>query len=152
MVAFSILDLAQVPQGATPSDALRNTLASARAVYVPDPEQSTAGRHFVDVARRLGIEDVVRARWRAYPNGATAMRALADAREDGLVGCTQVTEIRYTKGVTLAGVLPPAFELATVYAAAAMRDAADPALARTLVAWLGGERSAALRRAGGFDA
>ena len=79
------------------------------------------------------------------------MRALADAGEDGLLGCTQVTEIRYTKGVTLAGMLPPEFELATVYSAAVLRDAADAALARELVAWLGGERSAALRRAGGFE-
>ncbi len=133
------------------ADALRAAFASARAVYIPDPERSTAGRHFVDVVRRLGIEDVVRARWRAFPNGATAMRALADAREDGLVGCTQVTEIRYTNGVTLAGLLPAAFELATVYAAAALRDAADAATAALLAAWLGGAQSLALRAAGGFE-
>jgi len=131
---------------------LRTAFASARAVCIPDPERSTAGRHFVDVVRRLGIEDVVHARWRVYPNGAMAMRALADAGEDGLLGCTQVTEIRYTKGVTLAGVLPPAFELATIYSAAVLCDAADATLARELVAWLGGERSSALRRAGGFEA
>ncbi len=131
--------------------ALRTAFGEARAIYIPDPERSTAGRHFVDVVRRLGIEDIVRARWRAYPNGATAMRALADADEAGLVGCTQVTEIRYTRGVTLAGVLPPEFELATVYAAAPLEGAREAAAARTLVEWLTGPRSQALRAAGGFE-
>jgi molybdate transport system substrate-binding protein len=101
--------------------------------------------------RRLGIEDTVRARWRAFPNGATAMRALADATEDGLLGCTQVTEIRYTRGVTLAGMLPREFELATVYSAAAVDGAREAAAARLLVEWLGGPRSLALRTAGGFE-
>jgi len=133
------------------ADGLRATLVGARAVYIPDPERSTAGRHFVDVVRRLGIEDAVRARWRPYPNGATAMRALADAREAGLVGCTQVTEIRYTAGVALVGMLPPEFELATVYTAVVLRDARERALAGEFVQWLTGARSLALRSEGGFE-
>lgn len=131
--------------------ALRAALVGARAVYIPDPERSTAGRHFVDVVRRLGIEDAVRARWRPYPNGATAMRALADAREAGLLGCTQVTEIRYTAGVALVGMLPAEFELATVYTAVVLRDAREAALAGEFVQWLTGARSLALRSAGGFE-
>ena len=131
--------------------ALRAALAAASAIYIPDPERSTAGLHFVDVVRRLGIENAVRTRWRAYPNGATAMRALADARAPHLIGCTQVTEIRYTRGVTLVDVLPAEFELATVYSAAAMRDAKNATAANELIAWLGGPRSLALRTAGGFE-
>lgn len=133
------------------ADALRATLAGASAVYIPDPERSTAGLHFVDVVRRLGIEDDVRRRWCAFPNGATAMRALADSRVPREIGCTQATEIRYTRGVALAGVLPPAFELATVYSAAVMRDAKEDAAAKVLTAWLGGPRTLALRSAGGFE-
>jgi len=132
--------------------ALRAAFADAAAIYIPDPERSTAGVHFVDVVRRLGIEEGVRARWRAYPNGAAAMRALADAAEPGLLGCTQVTEIRYTRGVTLAGLLPREFELATVYAAAPLEGAREAAAARVLVEWLTGPRSQALRSAGGFEA
>jgi len=132
--------------------ALRAAFADAAAIYIPDPERSTAGVHFVDVVRRLGIEEGVRARWRAYPNGAAAMRALADAAEPGLLGCTQVTEIRYTRGVTPAGLLPREFELATAYAAAPLEGAREAAAARVLVEWLTGPRSQALRSAGGFEA
>jgi molybdate transport system substrate-binding protein len=133
------------------ADALRATLKGASAVYIPDPERSTAGLHFVEVVRRLGIADDVRRRWRAFPNGAAAMRALADSRVSGEIGCTQVTEIRYTHGVTLVGVLPVEFELATVYSTAVMRDAQSAPVAKVLVAWLGGPRSQALRTAGGFE-
>jgi molybdate transport system substrate-binding protein len=135
----------------TDAAALRAALAGARAVYLPDPDRSTAGIHFAGIVRRLGIEDAVRARWRAFPNGAVAMRALADATEDGLLGCTQVTEISYTRGVTLAGVLPREFELATVYSAAVIVGARETAAGGRLVEWLGGPRSLALRAAGGFE-
>ena len=58
-----------------------------------------------------------RARLSVHPNGATAMRALAESGAPGALGCTQVTEILYTPGLTLAGPLPEPFGLATVYAA-----------------------------------
>jgi hypothetical protein len=39
------------------------------------------------------------------------MDALAQSRGDGLIGCTQITEINATPGVTLAGTLPAPYEL-----------------------------------------
>ena len=64
------------------------------------------------------------ARLRMFANGATAMRELAGA-DDGAIGCTQATEIRYTPGLALVGALPPPFALATVYGAAIGRGARD---------------------------
>jgi molybdate transport system substrate-binding protein len=131
---------------------LAATLLAATGILFPDPQLATAGIHFVAVLRRLGIHDDVAARLRPYPNGATAMRALADAPEPGLVGCTQITEIRYTPGVALVGPLPAEFELATVYTAAVATRAADAAAARAFVAALAGPATLAQRRAGGFEA
>jgi molybdate transport system substrate-binding protein len=132
--------------------ALRATLLAASGILFPDPERATAGIHFVKVLKALGIHDDVAARLRPYPNGATAMQALGQSSERGLVGCTQITEIRYTPGVTLVGPLPPEFELATVYSAAVCARARAPELARRFVGLLGGEASLALRRRGGFEA
>jgi molybdate transport system substrate-binding protein len=129
---------------------LSASLRAASAIYFPDPERATAGMHFVKVLRTLGVYDEVTPRLRPYPNGAAAMQALADAHLSGALGCTQVTEIRYTRGVTLVGVLPPEFELATVYAAAVARDTRSPDDARRFVEWLTGPRSRALRSDGGF--
>lgn len=134
------------------SDALRRTLLAAAGLYLPDTERSTAGLHCVKVLRALGIFDDVMPRVRAFPDGATAMRELARAREPGSVGCTQITEIRYTPGVALVGPLPAEFELATVYSAAVAAAAQSQAAAHRFVQLLTGPASRELRRSGGFEA
>ena len=113
-------------------DSLRASLVQARGIYFPDPLLATAGIHFVNVLKQLGIHDEVRSRLRPFPNGATAMGALAQSTEAGLIGCTQITEIKYTEGVTLVGPLPKEFELATVYSAAVCSGSAQP---ETAAAW-----------------
>ena len=132
--------------------ALRDCFARAQALYCPDTERATAGIHFVRVLRELGLWPDAEARIRAYPSGAVAMRALAEAAGPGLVGCTQVTEILYTPGVELVGELPPEFALATTYSVAVAARAPQPALARRLVALLTGAGAAPLRARGGLSA
>jgi molybdate transport system substrate-binding protein len=132
-------------------DLLRASLAAATGIYVPDPERATAGIHLVKVLRALGLHDDLAPRLHAYPNGASAMNALAQSRGGGLIGCTQVTEINATPGVTLAGTLPAPFELATTYAVATCTSARDPALAQRFVRLLAGPDSLRLRRDAGFD-
>ena len=53
------------------------------------------------------------------------------------IGCTQVTEILSTPGVTLVGPLPKQFELATVYTAGVCTGAAQPELAQRLASLYG---------------
>lgn len=132
-------------------DALRAAFLAAGGIYVPDTAQSTAGRHFMTVLERLGIAETVAARVRSFPNGATAMRHMAETTEPNAIGCTQVTEINYTKGLQLVGPLPEALGLATIYTAAVSTRAAEPALARRLVGLLTGAEAAALRAQGGFE-
>jgi molybdate transport system substrate-binding protein len=133
------------------ADGLRAALLAARGIYFPDPQKATAGIHFINVVKKLGILNEIEAALRPFPNGATAMAQMAQADEPGLLGCTQVTEILYTQGVTLVAPLPAEFELATVYTAALSTRADQPELARRLVAALTGEASRALREQGGFE-
>lgn len=142
-----------LPDVATP-EALKATLLAAPALYFPDPARATAGIHFAGVLRQLGIHATLAPRFRTFENGATSMRELAadtEASAAGVIGCTQVTEINYSAGVTLVGVLPQRFELATVYSAALGRAAAEPVLAARLLALLTGPASQGLRAAGGFE-
>ncbi|MFM2066066.1 MAG: hypothetical protein RLZZ584_975 [Pseudomonadota bacterium] len=138
------------PDVSTP-EGLKTALLGASAIYFPDPVRATAGIHFANVMRELGVHDVLAPRLRTFPNGATAMREMAACAEPGLIGCTQITEINYSAGVTLVGALPARFELATVYTAAVSSHTAQAALARRFVAMLSGEASRALRLAGGFE-
>jgi len=131
--------------------ALTSSLLAASAVYVPDLQRSTAGLHFSGVLVQLGIRDAMDRRLRQFPNGATAMRELAARAQPGALGCTQVTEIRYTPGVVLAGVLPESCALATLYTAAIASGAQSPELARRFVEQLAGPASRTLRVQGGFE-
>jgi len=132
------------------ADALRAAMRAADGIYFPDPKLATAGIHFVKVLDKLGIADEVAARLRPFPNGATAMRALAAVKGGRPIGCTQITEILNTPGVTLVGNLPPDFALATIYTLGICAKAQSPDLARKLAAMLTGEATRDLRRKLGF--
>jgi molybdate transport system substrate-binding protein len=132
------------------AQALRAALVAATALYCPDTARATAGIHFAGVLRALGIDASLQPKLRAYANGARAMSALAASGARGAIGCTQVTEILGTPGVTLVGALPPPFELTTVYCVAVSRDAVDPRAAHALAARLTAPDSEASRRDAGF--
>jgi molybdate transport system substrate-binding protein len=129
---------------------LRTALLCADEVYFPDPQQATAGIHFARVMRELGIWDNVEPHLRTFPNGSTAMRELAASTSERPIGCTQVTEILNTPGVTVIGPLPPGYELATVYTAAVAAKAASPAEARRLVTMLASDAAGEIRQRAGF--
>ena len=130
---------------------LRKALVDAAGLYFPDPELATAGIHFMKVLRELGIADQVASHLHAFPNGATAMRELAATTGTGLIGCTQITEIRYTPGVILVGALPPEFELSTLYSAGIGAAARERDLALELVRRLSAPATRALRESAGFE-
>ena len=115
---------------------LRAALLAADAIFVPDTRASTAGIHVAKVLQQLGIADAVAARLKIYPNGATAMRHLAESNASRPIGCTQSTEIISTPGVVLSGSLPPGCELATMYTAAVTARAANPKQAQALIGLL----------------
>ena len=131
--------------------ALEALLRKSSGIYIPDPVKATAGIHFMKVLRMLGLDHDMADSLRHYPSGAIAMREMAAAPGDDLVGCTQVTEILYTPGVQLAGLLPRKYELATMYTAAVCSRATEPAAAAALIEMLAGEDAKAIREAGGFE-
>src|SRR5262249_18441818 len=128
------------------ADGLRAAMRAADSIYFPDPKLATAGIHFAKVLERLGIATEVADRLRRFPNGAAAMRALADVRGGRPIGCTQITEILNTKGVTLLGNLPEDFALTTVYTLGIAARAESPDLARRLAALLTSDATRDLRR------
>lgn len=141
------------PDVSTP-EALKAALLGASAVYFPDPVKATAGIHFMNVLKKLGVDEALAGRLRPFPNGATAMGEMAKAGaagERGALGCTQVTEILYTPGVKLIAALPVEFELATVYTAAVSSRAESPQAASALIDLLAGPQARAQRLAGGFE-
>lgn len=138
------------PPAVADEEGLRAALLAADAIYFPDPKLATAGIHFAGVLDRLGIADAVRDRLRTFPNGATAMAALARATEKRPIGCTQVTEIKATPGARLVASLPDGFGLKTRYTGAVTTSASEAEAARMLLQVLTSDASAAARRQAGF--
>ena len=130
---------------------LKAALQAASGIYLPDAVKSTAGIHFMNVLKQLGLDQELADRLRTYPNGAAAMTAMAKSTETGLLGCTQDTEILYIEGVDLIADLPREFELATVYTAAVCTGAKAPEAAAALIGLLAGAEAAGLRVECGFE-
>lgn len=142
---------ADSPKVSAPDQAaLRQALLAADAIYVPDTKASTAGIHVAKVLALLGIAGEVESRLKIYPNGATAMRHLAESPAGRPIGCTQSTEIISTPGVALSGALPRGCELATMYTAAITAGASRPRDAQILIDLLTTADHRALRARAGF--
>ncbi|ETX28061.1 molybdate ABC transporter substrate-binding protein [Roseivivax isoporae] len=158
--AGSVTDLGNVVTGVAVRDgapvppiddgeALATLFTSADALYCPDTVKATAGIHVAAVLDRLGIAD--RVTLSEHPNGQTAMARMAASEEANPVGCTQVTEILNTAGVTYVGPLPEPFGLDTVYTAAIATGSAAAEDARVLIELLTDPDADALRRSVGFS-
>jgi molybdate transport system substrate-binding protein len=130
--------------------ALRKVFLAADAIYVPDTKTSTAGIHVAKVLSLLGISGDVESRLKIYPNGATAMRHLAESPAARPIGCTQSTEIISTPGVMLSGALPPGCGLATMYTAAVTTDTVHAHEAQLLIDLLTAVEHRELRQRAGF--
>jgi molybdate transport system substrate-binding protein len=132
------------------AEQLKAAMLAATGIYFPDPQLATAGIHFMKVLNGLGIAETVASKLRPYPNGNTAMNAMAACDDPHVIGCTQVTEILITEGVDLVANLPLEFELATMYTAGVRSTSTCKVEAQAMIDILTSPEQAALRAKGGF--
>jgi molybdate transport system substrate-binding protein len=130
---------------------LREAFLASDAIFVPDTESSTAGRHVAKMLDGLGIATATAKRLKIFPNGAAAMRHLAESDARQPIGCTQATEIISTKGVKLSGGLPAECGLKTMYTAAITASAAAPQQASHLIDLLTSDKTSVIRSRAGFS-
>jgi molybdate transport system substrate-binding protein len=132
-------------------DELHNAFSNAKGIYFPDPQKATAGIHVYKVLKALGLEKAKEKELHIFPNGATAMAAMAAAPDPSLIGSTQVTEINITPGVSLIGMLPKEFELATDYCLGICSASQNRQLALDFASLLISDEASALRAKIGFE-
>ena len=131
---------------------LKATLQAAKGIYFPDPIKATAGIHVMKVLKALGLDVELHNKLHPHANGATSMKAMAEAEANDLIGSTQITEILNTPGVDLVAPLPKEFELATTYTAAVCANSTQPESAAALIALMASADTAPLRLTCGFEA
>ena len=161
VVPTSIADIGQVetaiavragdpPVAISDAATLRDALLAADGIFIPDTKTSTAGTHVAKILQQLGIAHDVTDRLKIFPNGATAMRGLAESDALRPIGCTQSTEIISTPGLVLSGPLPPGYALSTMYTAALTTPGANARQAQGLIDLLIGPDQREAREHAGF--
>jgi molybdate transport system substrate-binding protein len=137
------------PDVATPQS-LASALCAASAIHIPDPAIATAGAQFVRMCEGLGIAATVEPKLRTFPNGFAAMTQLAADADRSAIGCTQVTEIKWVRGVDLVAPLPRSLQAPTLYSLGIAARSADPSLALDFARELTGPAAGPMLAAAGF--
>jgi molybdate transport system substrate-binding protein len=133
----------------TSVDALRKVLLECTALYVPDMEKSTGGRHARSVLESLGLLTMLQPRLHERPGGAEAVAALAAVREGRPIAFAQATEVGGSSGVIFGGPLPGEFRLATEYVVCTFKNTSDPVVG-LFAESLTGADAAMYRKLSGF--
>jgi molybdate transport system substrate-binding protein len=159
VVAGSRVDLARaligvaVRAGAAGPDlstveTFKAALLKARSVsYVNPVSGGTSGTYLEGLLQRMGIADALKPKIVYRMQGSEVADAVAKGEAE--LGITFTSELQPNKGVHVAGTLPAAIQLPTIYAAAVVSTAAIADGARAcLRALAGGEGRTAIRKAG----
>lgn len=159
VVAASRVDLARALIGVgvragAPSPDLSTTetfkaaLLKARSVsYVNPASGGTSGTYFEGLLQRMGIADAMKPKIVYRTQGSEVADAVAKGEAE--MGISFTSELQPNRGVKVAGTLPAAIQLPTIYAAAITTAAGNAEAARIFLRTLAGaEGRAALTKAG----
>jgi molybdate transport system substrate-binding protein len=138
-----------VPDVTTP-EAFKKALLEAKSVAYTNPaEGGTSGIYFSGLTERLGIADAIKQKAVLTRGGSEAAMEVAEGRAE--MAIIFVSEAIAVKGVKVAGLLPPALQDYSAYAAAIPQSSTDAAAARAFVAALTSAAMAERWRANGFE-
>lgn len=127
-VGLAVAAGAPRPDIATP-EALIRALRAARAVAYS--RIGASGVYFAGLIQQLGIADEINAKAVIVPTGLTGTRIVSGEVD---VAIQQVSELKAVSGIDIVGALPRSLQQPTVFTAAMLTRAAEPALARRLIA------------------
>jgi molybdate transport system substrate-binding protein len=135
------------PDLSTP-DTFKAALLKARSVsYVNPASGGTSGTYFEGLLKRMGIADAMKAKIVYRTQGSEVADAVAKGEAE--LGISFTSELQPNKGVKVAGTLPAAIQLPTIYSAAIAAKAGSGDAARAFLRTLAGaEGRAALTKAG----
>jgi molybdate transport system substrate-binding protein len=148
-IGVAVREGASTPDVATP-DAFRRALVAAKSIAFTDPAAGgTSGIYFTALAERLGIGDAIKKKATLTQGGREAAIEVMEGRAE--MAIIYISEGLSLKGVKVAGLLPPALQDYSAYAAAIPVASTDPAAARAFIAALASPAMAERWRANGFD-
>ena len=122
-------------------------LAATTVSYVNPASGGTSGTYFEGLLQKMGIADAMKPKTVYRTQGSEVANAVA--RGEAEIGITFTSELKPNPGVTVAGTLPAAIQLPTVYSVALVSATGGSDAAHAFVRVLSGpEGRAAIERAG----
>ncbi len=145
LIAVGVKAGAPSPNLSTP-ETFRAALLAAKSVsYVSPAAGGTSGTYIDGLIQKMGIADAMKSKIVYQNQGSEVAAAVASGKAE--LGITFSSELKPNPGVRVAGVLPAAIQMPTIYSAALTPGASDAA--RAFMRVLGGpEGRAAIERAG----
>ena len=145
-VAVAVRSGAPHPDLASEAAMQAAVLAAPRIGYSTGP----SGTALLQLFERWGMAETLRGRLVQARPGIPVARLVADGECE--LGFQQRSELLGVPGIAIAGDLPPAVQITTVFSAAVCSAAAQPGAARALIAFLASPASADAKRRHGMDA
>jgi molybdate transport system substrate-binding protein len=129
-------------------DAFKAALLKARSVsYVNPASGGTSGTYFEGLMQRMGIAEAMKPKIVYRTQGSEVADAVAKGEAE--LGITFTSELQPNQGVRVAGTLPAAIQLPTIYSAALVTSAPNADAGRAFLRMLAGaEGRTALAKAG----
>jgi molybdate transport system substrate-binding protein len=130
------------------TDTFRAALLAAKSVsYVNPASGGTSGTYFEGLLHKMGIAEAMKPKTVYRTQGSEVANAVATGAAE--IGITFTSELEPNPGVQVAGTLPAAIQLPTIYSVALVPTTGDAEAARAFVKVLSGaEGRAAIERIG----
>jgi len=143
-----VRDGAPKPDLSTP-DKVKQAMLAARAITHATPGETPSGTHMGKLIETLGIADTMKGRMfhRSALKGGVELVRSGEAE----IGFYPKSEVINTEGLSLAGPLPAAIQLTTIYGAAVTAKSAAPEAAAAFIAFMADPKQRAAWTHGGFD-
>ncbi len=140
-LALALIGVGMHPDGALPDlstpETFKAALLGARSVaYVSPAAGGTSGTYFEGLLESMGIADAMKSKIVYQTQGSEVAEAVASGAAE--FGITFVSELLPNQGVRVAGTLPTAIQLPTIYAGAIATAAPNKEGARALLDMLAG--------------
>jgi molybdate transport system substrate-binding protein len=131
-------------------EAFKKAVLAAKSISYVDPKAGgTSGTYLAGLFEKMGIAEEIRKKTVLRNQGAEVADAVAKGEAE--LGMTFVSELIPNKGIRIAGTLPDAIQLPTVYAAAILTVASSLEAARAFVDSLKTPASAAVIKDAGLE-
>jgi molybdate transport system substrate-binding protein len=137
-----------LPDLSTP-DTVKQAMLNSRAIALATPGATPSGTHMAKVIDQLGIAEAMKGKVIHRPALEGGVQLVASGEAE--IGFYPKSEVINIDGLTLAGPLPKAIQLTTIYGAAVASKSASPEAAASFIAFVNDPKNGGAWAHAGFD-